>query len=111
MSPLTKARIANFSSIAAITIALLASAAGIRYVLQTDALAPFRSKGEALLRDGVTITNFELRNYVGKNLIASADVNEAVIMDDWSLVQLKGVKNGKFLDNDGRAHFFKKSKL
>lgn len=106
MSPSTKSKWSAALAVIVSGAGLLGLAAGIRYIMSTDALAQYRTKGEELMRDGVTVKGFQLRNYSENRLVASADVDEAVIMDDWSLVNLKGVKNGTFLTPEGKKYFF-----
>lgn len=76
-------------------------------VVKSDALAPYRAQNTPFkLGEGVIMEGFSINSYLGSRLVTEAKVKEAVIRGDRSLVDLKGVYDGKFYDEDGKVYQF-----
>lgn len=92
-------------------VALLAVFIGgyfsVAKLVKTDVLAPYRPENTQFpFGEGVIIKGFELKSYRGAELVAQAQVDEATIRNDRSLIELNGVHDGVFYeDKTGNFHF------
>lgn len=80
---------------------------GMVQILRVDAFAKFQGGEGAIGAEiGVQMTNVHMKSYKMGRLSVVADMDDLVIRRDRTQLTMTGIRNGEFIDSDGKSYHF-----